>query len=118
MDLKPSSFKYNDGESNRLHYGLIAQDVEESMKNLGIDSTDFAGLVIEKLTKPVEVESVDENGKKVTQQQLEETGEIKYNLRYEEYIAPLIKTVQMQQKTIENLEERLSKLENQILDNK
>ncbi len=96
--LKPSSYKYNESESDRTHFGLIAQDVEDVLKEMGLTTKDFAGLVIE---------------------QPKEKGENKtYALRYEEFIAPLIKVVQMQQKTIENLEERLSKLENQILDNK
>ncbi len=118
MALVPSSYKYKDGESGRTHYGLIAQDVEKIMTELGMTMQDFAGVVIEKLTKEVEVETVNNDGETVIEKRLEETGEIKYDLRYEEFIAPLIKVVQMQQKTIENLEERLSKLENQILDNK
>ena len=101
MGLKPSSYKYNEGESDRTHFGLIAQDVEETLKEIGLTTKDFAGLVIEN------EKSEDGNEENKT-----------YALRYEEFIAPLIKTVQMQQKTIENLEERLSKLENQILDNK
>ena len=118
MALVPSSYKYKDGESGRTHYGLIAQDVEKVLAGLGLSNKDFGGIVIEKLTKEVAVETVSDDGETVVEKHLEETGEIKYNLRYEEFIAPLIKTVQMQQKTIENLEERLSKLENQILDNK
>lgn len=101
MGLKPSSYKYNESESDRTHFGLIAQDVEETLKEIGLTTKDFAGLVIEN------EKSEDGNEENKT-----------YALRYEEFIAPLIKTVQMQQKTIENLEERLSKLENQILDNK
>lgn len=99
--LKPSSFKYNESESDRTHFGLIAQDVEEALKEIGLTTKDFAGLVIEN--------EKSEDGKEENKT---------YALRYEEIIAPLIKVVQMQQKTIENLEERLSKLENQILDNK
>ena len=118
MALVPSSYKYKDGESGRTHYGLIAQDVEKVLASLGLSNKDFGGIVIEKLTKEVEVETVNDDRETVVEKHLKETGEIKYDLRYEEFIAPLIKTVQMQQKTIENLEERLSKLENQILDNK
>ena len=101
MGLKPSSYKYNESESDRTHFGLIAQDVEETLKEIGLTTKDFAGLVIEN--------EKSEDGKEENKT---------YALRYEEFIAPLIKVVQMQQKTIENLEERLSKLENQILDNK
>ena len=39
-------------------------------------------------------------------------GEYIYSLRYDEFIAPLICMVQKQQKQIENLERRLSALEN------
>jgi hypothetical protein len=32
-DLKPCEFKFNENTSDRLHHGLIAQDVKESMKD-------------------------------------------------------------------------------------
>ena len=38
-------------------------------------------------------------------------GEYRYGLRYEEFIAPLIKTVQIQQEEIEMLKKRLEALE-------
>lgn len=47
--LKPCSFIYIDGNSNRRHIGYIAQDVEEAMKELGIDSLGFAGLCKDKV---------------------------------------------------------------------
>lgn len=47
--LKPCSFIYIDGHSNRRHIGYIAQDVEEAMRELGIDSVEFAGLCKDKL---------------------------------------------------------------------
>lgn len=43
--LKPAKFKYIDGESNRTHLGLIAQDVLEEMVYQGLETTDFAGYV-------------------------------------------------------------------------
>ena len=76
------------------------QDVEETLKEIGLTTKNFAGLVIEN--------EKSEDGKEENKT---------YALRYEEFIAPLIKTVQMQQKTIENLEERLSKLENKLSGN-
>lgn len=98
--LKPSSFKYNESESDRTHFGLIAQDVEEALKEIGLTTKDFAGLVIEN--------EKSEDGKEENKT---------YALRYEEFIAPLIKVVQNQQNTINNLEERLLKLENQLSGN-
>ena len=139
MALKPSSFKYNDGQSGRLHYGLIAQDVEEAMNENNISTQDFAGLVIEKLTKPVERQAVDENGEPkykdvldeagnpvidketgetvtepVIEEYLEETGEIKYDLRYDEFIAPMIKVIQKQNNEITELKREIEELKTLI----
>ena len=97
MRLKPSSFKYNESESDRTHFGLIAQDVEETLKEIGLTTKDFAGLVIEN--------EKSEDGKEENKT---------YALRYEEFIAPLIKTVQIQQKKIDDLERKLSELENRL----
>lgn len=36
--LKPSTYKMDTGTSGRTHWGLISQDVEELMSQLGIDS--------------------------------------------------------------------------------
>ena len=97
MGLKPSSFKYNESESDRTHFGLIAQDVEETLKEIGLTTKDFAGLVIEN--------EKSEDGKEENKT---------YALRYEEFIAPLIKIVQTQQKKIDDLERKLSELENRL----
>lgn len=86
MELRPVSYKFKNGESGRTHYGLIAQEVEETMYELGITDKDFAGFCKDK----------KEN----------DEGYV-YGLRYEEFIAPLIKVVQMQQKEIEELKKKV-----------
>lgn len=43
LDLKPCRFKYNDGQSGRYHIGMIAQDMEQSLVDNGIDASEFAG---------------------------------------------------------------------------
>ncbi len=99
MGLIPSSYEMIDGTSGRTHYGLIAQDIEELMKKLNMGSSDFAGFI--KSPKKI-IKYEDENGKKL-KKPIEEVleGEYDYALRYDEFIAPLIKVVQEQQKTIE-----------------
>lgn len=82
MDLKPVSYKFKDGD--RTHYGLIAQDVEDTMKKLGLTEMDFAGLC------------KDKNG-----------DDYIYGLRYDEFIPLCIKMLQMQEKKIERLEGRI-----------
>ena len=98
--LNPVSYKMLDGTSGRTHYGFIAQDIEELMNSLNMDSSDFAGF-IKSPKKTIKYE--DENGKKL-ENPIEEIIEDEYDyaLRYDEFIAPLIKVVQEQQKTIEN----------------
>lgn len=105
--LNPVCYKFDDGTSNRFHWGLIAQDVEELMDNIQLESTDFAGFI-----KSPKEKIVDERtGEFVLD--LDEEGNIQYEyaLRYEEFIAPLIKVVQAQQKKINDLENRIEKLE-------
>lgn len=94
MNLNPVSYKFKDGTSGRTHTGLIAQDVEETLYDIGLTEKDFAGLCKDK-------KFIDDK----------ETDEYLYGLRYEEFISPLIKMVQMQQKEIEELKERIEKLE-------
>ena len=40
--LTPVIFKFNENDSDRLHMGLIAQDVKQTLDELGIDTKDFA----------------------------------------------------------------------------
>ncbi len=46
--LPPKIFKMNSGTSDRFHVGYIAQDVENAMGKVGIDSLEFAGFVKDK----------------------------------------------------------------------
>lgn len=96
MGLKPCSYKLIDNTSDRTHNGMIAQDVEKLLESLGIDSKDFAAFI------KYEKEEKDGDGNTVHG----------YGLRYEEFIAPLIKFVQYQQNKIEDLEGRIVELEN------
>lgn len=68
----------------RSHHGFLNQDIEQVLKDLGLTSNDFAGFVLDK-----------------------ETGA--RALRYEQFIAPLVKAMQQQQKKIEELEKKISK---------
>ncbi len=100
MGLKPSKYRFIENESNRIHYGLIAQDVEILLGKLGIKTDDFAGFVKSPKIK------VDEKTRKETIID----GEYEYGLRYEEFIAPIIKAIQMQDKRIKSLESLVTHL--------
>lgn len=71
--LRPASYRLKN--RTRRHIGFIAQDVEEAMKATGIESKEFAGLVI------------DEDGK--------------YALRYEEFIPLIVAKIQNIEKKME-----------------
>ena len=99
----PKSFKYLDGDSGRTHFGMIAQDIEGLIDSLGIDSKDFSLLV-----KDYSEKASDDETKKNTE----------YGLRYEGFIAFIIKYIQcLKKKNIEsenkiaNLEQRIENLE-------
>ena len=87
--LRPVKYKWkfrNDGyEGHRYHEGLIAQEVKEVMDELEVD---FGGYQDHKV-----------NG-----------GEDVLTLGYGEFIAPLIKAIQEQQKMIEELQNQVEKL--------
>ena len=80
--LNPVTFKFNDGTSNRLHTGLVAQDVKSAIDACGIDSRDFAAYC----------EWKDNNGN-------DNSG-----LRYEEFIALCINEIQKLKKRVAELE--------------
>ncbi len=117
MGLLPCIFKRTDGESGRPHHGIIAQDFEELMAEIGLH--DHAAFIKSPVTKIKEVETKDEDGN-TKQQLVEETvpGEYRYGIRYEEFISDLIRFCQLlkdensrQQKKIEDLEKRIKILE-------
>lgn len=123
MSLNPIGYKFNGDEYLRTHWGLSAQEVEQALYSNGLNTLDFAGLTISPITKEIETgEYVDKtiivaNGEeksiKSPVMKTVITGE-HYGLRYEEFIAPLIKMVQMQQETIKNLKERVVALEQAV----
>lgn len=45
MNLRPTAFRLNKGNSGRYHLGFIAQDVEQALLSAGMTTGDFAGFV-------------------------------------------------------------------------
>ena len=121
--LKPAVFKRKGGESGRPHHGIIAQDFERLMEDIGLH--DHAAFIKSPKTKEIEV--INEDGSKEIKTQ-EIPGEYIYGIRYEELISDVIRfsqimydrldnlegTVQKQQEKITSLEEKLSQLERMV----
>jgi hypothetical protein len=88
--LRPRLYRYNDGTSNRLHVGFIAQEVEEAIIEAGLTTQDFAAFVRSEIYN-------------------EELGEMETVclLRYEEFIA-------LNTREIQHLKARVVELENKL----
>lgn len=110
--LKPSTYKMNTGTSGRTHWGIISQDIEELFEKIGITSIDFAGFI---KSPKIQRITVDENGKEL-QKPIEKVieGEYDYSLRYDEFIAPIIKVIQSQHEEIETLKQETQMLKQQM----
>lgn len=104
MGLNPCSYKLNNGDSGRTHYGMIAQEVETLMDDLKMTSLDFAGLIKSPKTKEIITENKDG-----TSSISEETIPDKYvyGLRYGEFISPMIKLLQNHEQEIAILKNEL-----------
>ena len=85
--LKPVSYKFNTG--TRTHYGLIAQDIETTLSDISKPTSGFAGFIKDK----------DKEDKDI------------YGLRYSEFIAPLIKSIQELSAEVETLKTKVAALE-------
>ena len=85
--LSPVSYKFNN--KTRTHYGLIAQDVETLLGTLSKTATDFAGFCKDEITTKTEMDD-DGHAKTIVL----ETPFDRYGLRYNEFIAPMIKAIQ------------------------
>ena len=86
--LNPVAYKYNDGTSDRTHYGLTVQGVKKTLDDCNISTKDFAGYI------------VDANGEGY--------------LRYDEFIAPVITGWQAHNDQILALEQRIKELEDKL----
>lgn len=110
---KPTTYMMNSGSSGRIHWGMISQDLEELLEKLGWTSLDFAGFIKSpKMTDPV---FDDETGKIIKESEVIE-GEYLYSLRYDEFIAPIIKVEQSHNERIKKLETKIEQQETEIAD--
>ena len=122
MTLNPITYKFKDDENNeyyRMHCGLEAQEVEQALYDNGLNTLDFAGLIISPITKEVETgefteETLTDEDGTVQPIRIPITKTIiadyRYGLRYEEFIAPMLKMIQVQQKEIQDLKECIAEL--------
>lgn len=99
MDLKPTSFKYKAGTSNRTHIGFVAQEVKESLENNNLTTTDFAGYVESALDISTYKEDFGEEPP--------EDFTTELSLRYDEFVALNTHMIQKNVHKIEGLEKTI-----------
>ena len=112
MGIKPAVYKFDDGTSGRPHHGLIAQDFEDLLKEIGIDHAGF-------IKSPKYIRRLDEHGEDILDNDgnpIYDTvdGEYEYGFRYEELIADLVRFCQMQKERADSLEARLDAIEKRL----
>lgn len=97
LSLNPCSYKFNDGTSNRIHWGFIADELENSMFSTTGDSGVFV-----KMPKDCDTD-VD----------LDDPSTYVCGIRYSELIAPMVKTIQTLSNQIDILKQEIQLLKGQ-----
>ena len=94
-NLQGVSFKYNKGDSNRTHFGFIAQPTAAAAKKAGIALDDFAPICIRNILGETQEEQT-------------------WGIRYEEFVALNTDQIQKAKKRISELEIKCSNYEARI----
>ena len=123
--LQPVTFTFKGSEHDRVHVGFISQDIEEAMKELDISAEEFAAFCRDVKMEKVEVvdEATGEKSEKDVPVKDENGNPVYlYSLRYTEFIALNTRMIQEnrkkiaeQQTEIDDLKERLARLEELLL---
>lgn len=108
--IKPVIFKRIDGTNNRPHHGIIAQDFEELLQELGIDHAAFI-----KSPETEKIEEKDENGNIINAyEKPKENCDYRYGMRYEELVSDNIKFSQITYEEVQELKEENTMLKENL----
>lgn len=115
LKLQPKSFIFNDGD--RVHIGAISQDVEDVMRELGIEPDQFAGFC--KDIRYEYTEFSEEDGMPIESSKVpckDEDGNIIYDyaLRYQEFIFLTVHMVQRLWSRLDAIEKENAEIKEQI----
>ncbi|WP_294468390.1 tail fiber domain-containing protein [uncultured Anaerofustis sp.] len=104
--LRPVSYKSVEGDGNRVHYGFIAQEIEENIENAGLKYSEFA---------PIVKTPVDKDGEELdyyNESDREKIVDYEYGLRYEEFISINTMMIQKLMNEVTELKKELKELKN------
>ena len=100
QSLQPREFHMVSGKSGRKHFGFLAQDVEKALSS----STGDAGVLVKfsptNNVSDEQEESID----------FSDDSTYTYGLRYDEFIAPMVATIQDLYKQVDALKEEIKEL--------
>ena len=105
--LKPVQYKLKGGSHDRLHYGFIAQEVEQAMAAAGISDMEFGGFCKDR--KIQVVRQYSEEGELIGEAEESMDG-YEYSLRYGEFIALNTAAIQALKKEVIELKAQMDKL--------
>ena len=104
MDLEPVNYRKKMHDDGRLHNGFIAQQVEEAMTKNNVSYDEFSGLVKTDIEAGSDLMLVSD-------ETIYNKNDKEYSLAYGEFTALNTHMIQKLYKRIEELEERIKKLE-------
>ncbi len=102
LDLKPRQYKMKGGK--RKHFGFIAQEVKNAIEKSGVNDV---GIYINPIINPTPQDIEDR--KELMKEELEQANATA--LRYEEFIAPMVQTIQYLNGRIDELEKTIKENE-------
>ncbi len=109
--LKPVSYMFNNGD--RVHLGIIAQDLKASMIELGLTDMEVAAYCRDVKMKQVHDTETDQY---IDVPDLDENGNVQYNLgvRYSEFIMLIAHMLQKAYSRIDGQQEQINELTSQM----
>lgn len=112
--IKPKIYYFNDGD--RIHIGLIAQDFEDSMHELGLSENDY-GMICKDIL--YDYTKFDEDGVPIEDSKVpkkDEDGNIiyRYSFRYEELITLIVQVVHNQQKELDDIKNDIANIKQNL----
>lgn len=107
--LRPRTYKYELGTSDRTHTGFITQEVEEALESSGMTTQDFGGVVITK-----NIENFNDDGDSSFDYLLDKGIHEEHDLIYQEFIALNTDQIQKLKKRVSCLEEENENLKSRL----
>ena len=110
--LKPVSYMFNNGD--RVHLGIIAQDLKETMTKLGLSNMDLAAFCCDAKTKTV---TDEKTGRQMEVPDLDKDGNTQYDfgVRYSEFIMLIAHMLQKAYKIIDKQQDEIDWLKTKIM---